>query len=103
MQVSVTGSGQQILRMSATAKTAPRNGYVYVYVSNESNNNVYFDNLQVSQEHGPILQETHYYAFGLGIAGISSKVLKSGYAENKYKFNGGTELSNKFLQFNLSM
>jgi hypothetical protein len=29
------------------------------------------------------------------MAGISDKALKSQYAENKYKFNGGNELQNK--------
>ncbi|MEJ0105031.1 MAG: hypothetical protein WDO19_21865 [Bacteroidota bacterium] len=41
-----------------------------------------------------ILEETHYYPFGLTMSGISSKALKSGYAENKRKFNG-VELSSK--------
>jgi RHS repeat-associated protein len=56
-----------------------------VYVSNESNNNVYFDNFQVLHERGPITEETHYYPFGLTMAGISSKAL-NGVAENKKKF-----------------
>ena len=41
------------------------------------------------------MEETRYYPFGLAMAGISDKALKSQYAENKYRFNKGSELQNK--------
>jgi RHS repeat-associated protein len=69
-----------------------KNGYIYVYCSNESPVKVYFDNLQVVHTRGALLEETHYYPFGLAMSGISDKAVKPGYFENNYKFNDGTEL-----------
>jgi RHS repeat-associated protein len=69
---------------------APKNGYVYVYVSNESNEMVYFDNFNVALNRGRIIEEDHYYAYGLKIAAISSQKLgdiNEGHLDNKNLYN----------------
>lgn len=52
---------------------APKNGYMFAFISNRSDQDVYFDDFQVSINNGRIIEENHYYAYGLKIAGISSK------------------------------
>ena len=73
---------------------ATKTGYVYIYCSNESPVNVYFDNLQVVQTRGPILSEDSYYPFGLQMSGLCSRA--AGKLENRRKFNDGTELNTDF-------
>ncbi|AXY77624.1 RHS repeat-associated core domain-containing protein [Paraflavitalea soli] len=70
----------------ANAIEVGRNGYVYIYFSNESDELVYFDNFMLTHEHSPLLEENHYYPFGLSIAALSSKSI--GKTPNRYGYNG---------------
>ncbi|MFY0256521.1 RHS repeat domain-containing protein [Chitinophaga sp. 30R24] len=57
----------------------------------------FFDNVVVMEDPGPVLEETHYYPFGLTVAGISSSALKgANYAENRKKYNGNELQSREF-------
>jgi RHS repeat-associated protein len=89
-QVQPTWSaGNQILGL--TDIKAPKNGYAFAYVSNRSDQNVYFDNMLVGTTAGNIIEENHYYAFGLKISGISSRKLgdaNEGKLKNPYQYNG---------------
>lgn len=89
----LVGSWGTISRIGANAVPVKKNGYAYVYFSNESDELVYFDNFNLTHERGPILEETHYYPFGLTMAGISSRTV--GKLENKMQKFQGQEFANK--------
>ncbi len=67
--------------------TATERGYLQVFAANESDQEVFFDDMVV--EHTPqlIVQENHYYPFGLELEGLS----KHGKTEHRWKFQGQEE------------
>jgi RHS repeat-associated protein len=90
------GASKQAL--IASLQTIAKNGYLYIYVSNESQQDVYFDDLNVKHYTGPLVQEQSYYPFGLQMAGISDKALNKLSSQNK--FNGGVELEEETGYYN---
>ncbi|MET6997735.1 DUF6443 domain-containing protein [Chitinophaga defluvii] len=83
----VQGEPDQLQTLAKDKMVVQQSGFLYVYTSNESPQDVFFDNLMVTQANGPLLEETHYYPFGLTMAGISSKSITQ--LENKKeKFQG---------------
>ncbi len=68
--------------------------YFYIYCSNESKLDVFFDNLQVVHTRGALISESHYGAWGNVLKGISSEAALK--LENKYKYNGKEEQNKEF-------
>jgi RHS repeat-associated protein len=68
--------------------TVPMNGFAYVWVSNESNYNVYFDDLKIIHEKTTsslkVVQRQDYYPFGLTFNSYQSENSFT----NRYNFNG---------------
>ena len=55
---------------------------------------MFFDNIQVVHTKKAILEEHHYYPFGMVMAGVSSKA--AGISPNKIKYSGKEEQQNEF-------
>jgi RHS repeat-associated protein len=89
------GAATNTYHCLSNTKTIDKNGYIYVHGSNESKTDfdVFLDDLNITHTKGKVLQEDHYYPFGLNISALSSTAPLS--KPNRYKYNG-MELNEEF-------
>lgn len=90
----VQAQPDQLQTLAKDKMVIKKGGFLYVYTSNETPQDVFFDNVVIMSAPGPVLEETHYYPFGLVMDGISYKTL--GKLENKYLYNGKELQHNEF-------
>ncbi|TAM96464.1 MAG: hypothetical protein EPN39_13610 [Chitinophagaceae bacterium] len=93
VQVPVITGSEQAQPLVAPEQIIQKDGYIYIYVSNESAQKVYFDNLVIHHNRGPILQENNFYPYGLNMAGISDMAALM--PENRQLFNDGSGLQHE--------
>ncbi|SDF54667.1 RHS repeat domain-containing protein [Chitinophaga filiformis] len=85
----VKESPDELQELGVEKMAITKNGFLYVYTSNESQQDVFFDNVALALNNGPLLEKTHYYPFGLTMEGNSSSALTGvNYAKNRKEYNG---------------
>ncbi|RYD94468.1 MAG: hypothetical protein EOP54_17460, partial [Sphingobacteriales bacterium] len=78
--------------LSAATATATEPGFVVVYVDNQTiGKDVWFDNVQVLHYNNRVIEENHYYPFGLTLSSTAASPI----ANNPYKFTS-QELQSDF-------
>ncbi|MDX2304509.1 MAG: RHS repeat-associated core domain-containing protein [Microscillaceae bacterium] len=63
---------------------APQDGRIELFVANQSKQEVYFDDVIATSTEAMIVQENHYYPFGLNIVSLE----KNGEPNHKFQYNG---------------
>lgn len=107
---SYVDSGYQLLTRQANGEwekleleyTAEQDGFVEVFLANESYEAAWFDDLSVSQTQPMLVQENHYDPWGLNLVGIE----KQGAPDHKFQYNGKekqTELGLNWMDYGARM
>ncbi|MGN6419956.1 MAG: DUF6443 domain-containing protein [Pseudobacter sp.] len=71
---ATVGADNELYTILVSNRNITKNGYLFVFLSNETaGTDVYFDDLQLTHIRGPLLEENHYYPFGMRIQALSTK------------------------------
>jgi len=98
IQIPVCNTGDTLKQVvGPTNMVVRRNGWIYIYLSNESAQDVYFDNLVINLKHGPLVEQKDYYAFGLENPALSTQAIKPTYVPNRNRYNGKELQAQEFL------
>jgi RHS repeat-associated protein len=74
----------ELLSLSLSESSILEDGYVQIYVANESGVEVRFDDLEITYKEARVVQENHYSPFGNNLIGIE----KQGQPDHKFQYNG---------------
>jgi RHS repeat-associated protein len=83
VQVISSAAGQSWQELNLYYK-AEQDGFVQVFVYNESGQEVFFDDVTIRNDPALIVQENHYDPWGMNLVGIEMR----GRPDHKYQFNG---------------
>jgi RHS repeat-associated protein len=101
IQIPTCNAGDTLKQVVGPANmVVRRNGWIYIYLSNESAQDVYFDNLVINLRHGPVVEQKDYYAFGMENPALATKAAKTNYFPNKYDFTSQLLDEDLGLNFN---
>jgi RHS repeat-associated protein len=84
--LKVNNNANMLQTLSQLNIEMEKSGYFYAYLANESPMNVYFDDFQVSHIPGPVLEQNHYYPFGMLNPQLTTQSITK--PLNFYNYNG---------------
>ena len=78
------------MEISIPGQVVQEEGFAYVYLTNESNAEVYFDDFEVTVTESAVIQSNGYYPFGLLHANSWTRISD---LKNNFLYNAGSELN----------
>jgi RHS repeat-associated protein len=95
VQVISSAAGQSWQELKLNYK-AEQEGFVQVFVYNESGQEVFFDDITIRKDPALIVQENHYDPWGMNLVGIEMQ----GRPDHKFQYNGKEKQEELGLHWN---